>query len=365
MSRRVSGRSQRKKPVVTGVGLVALDVVVTEESGGTPRYLAGGTCGNVLTGLSYQGWRAFPVARLNGDNASILVQRDLRKWGVQLKFASLTPKSKTPVIVHHIRRSADGQAIHRFSWRCPSCGRHLPSYRAVVASSVEHIINRVKTPTVLFIDRPSRGAVVLAKAAAEKGAIVFFEPSAGGSPAHFQEVMRLSHVLKYSKDFRDRVRPFIRQSKPLLEIETLGDAGLRYRIRMPRCRDSKWHRVAALDPGLVIDRGGAGDWCSVGIIHRLCSSGLNDLRNFTQDQIREGLRFGQAMAAWTCAFEGARGGMYSVERKSFHFQIEKILSGRRFNSGQLRRARVAQRVASPRICHRCGYSKIAKLVFAN
>src|SRR5580704_5100557 len=107
MSHRGTVRSARNKPSVIGVGLVALDVVITEDSGGTPRYVAGGTCGNVLAGLSYQGWQAFPIARLNGDNASILVQRDLKKWGVRLRFASLAPRAKTPVVVHRIRRSAD------------------------------------------------------------------------------------------------------------------------------------------------------------------------------------------------------------------------------------------------------------------
>ncbi len=41
------------------------------------------------------------------------------------------------------------------------------------------------------------------------------------------------------------------------------------------------------------------------------------------------LRYGQALAAWNCGFEGARGGMYAVEREIFKIQIEALLSGRK------------------------------------
>ena len=55
---------RKGRPAVTGMGLVALDMVITEPSDREPRFFAGGTCGNVLTILSYLGWAATPVARL-------------------------------------------------------------------------------------------------------------------------------------------------------------------------------------------------------------------------------------------------------------------------------------------------------------
>jgi fructokinase len=39
-----------------GTGLVALDLVVSNDNSVPPRYYAGGTCGNVLTILSFLGW---------------------------------------------------------------------------------------------------------------------------------------------------------------------------------------------------------------------------------------------------------------------------------------------------------------------
>ena len=57
-------------PVVVGTGLVALDVVMNSDAHQPPRLWAGGTCGNVLTSLSYLGWQAYPVSRLNKDTAA-------------------------------------------------------------------------------------------------------------------------------------------------------------------------------------------------------------------------------------------------------------------------------------------------------
>ena len=53
------------RPVAVGTGLLALDVIVNAETEGPPQCFAGGSCGNVLTILSYLDWNTFPVARLS------------------------------------------------------------------------------------------------------------------------------------------------------------------------------------------------------------------------------------------------------------------------------------------------------------
>ncbi len=40
-------------------------------------------------------------------------------------------------------------------------------------------------------------------------------------------------------------------------------------------------------------------------------------------QLTRAFRYGQALAAWNCGFEGARGGMYASTKSSFERQIEK------------------------------------------
>jgi fructokinase len=275
--------------------------------------------------LSYLGWGAYPVARLNGDDASKQVLSDLGKWGVRLQFAETEPGAETPIVIHKLRQNAAGQAIHRFSLNCPYCGAFLPTYKAVLAGAATKVASRIKNPNVFFFDRVSRGALILAKACAEKGALIVFEPSGIGEPALFVEALGLTHVLKYSNERVDNFKEFLRGARPLLEVETLGKNGLRYRGRVIAGK-STWHKVKPHKLSQVKDSAGAGDWCTAGIIHRLGQGGLGDFETIGAESITEALAFGQAMAAWTCGYEGARGGMYQCSKKLFRSEINAILS---------------------------------------
>jgi hypothetical protein len=46
----------------------------------------------------------------------------------------------------------------------------------------------------------------------------------------------------------------------------------------------------------------------------------------TPEQLYEALCFGQALAAWNCSFEGARGGMYQVTKEALQSEITSILN---------------------------------------
>jgi fructokinase len=51
------------------------------------------------------------------------------------------------------------------------------------------------------------------------------------------------------------------------------------------------------------------------------------LEQASDDEVRTGLRFGQALAAWNCVFEGARGGMDQADRPTFERAITALLAG--------------------------------------
>jgi fructokinase len=96
----------------------------------------------------------------------------------------------------------------------------------------------------------------------------------------------------------------------LLEIETLGASGLRYRMRTKN--DRRWHERRAFQPPRLSDAAGSGDWLTAGLIDQLCRSGVDGLRALDGHGLVEALDYAQSLSAWNCAFEGARGGMYGM-----------------------------------------------------
>jgi hypothetical protein len=263
------------------------------------------------------------------------------------------------VIVEHIRHNAAGKALHTFSWSCPRCGAVLPRYKAVLAADARAIAAQIEHPQVCFLDRVSPGAIILARASAAQGALVVFEPSSIGDPRLFREALALAHILKYSHERMGPLDAMVSTGGPLLAIETLGEEGLRYRSKLPLCEANDWEWLNAYAVDDVKDAAGAGDWCTAGIVHRLGQQGLQGLQQVSATQLLDALCFGQALAAWNCGFEGARGGMYSVTKKVFRYDIEQIMTGKSPKRCILEHSNSAEkevfRTICPRHCQRAEY----------
>jgi sugar/nucleoside kinase (ribokinase family) len=317
-----------EKPKIFGTGLIALDLVMGSEPRSPVWSSAGGTCGNILSILAFLGWDAFPIARMNGDIASERVRADMARWGVRLDFAGCSPTRQTPIIIQEIRRDRDGSPKHRFSWSCPRCGNWLPSFKAVTRDAAERVAPSLKNSAVFFMDRLSRAALSLAARASADGAIVVFEPSGRSNEKLFAEAIRIAHVVKYADQrLAAAGGAMIGDSATVLEIQTLGSEGLRYRHRLARA-SSEWKYLPAVPAPRLADTCGAGDWCTAGMLAKVAVRGQAGLRSGGVDAIKQAIRYGQALAAWNCAFEGARGGMYAVARQAFERQIEALVSGR-------------------------------------
>lgn len=302
------------KPVVIGTGLVALDVVFGPDGGEAIGRWAGGTCGNVLTILSSLGWSSFPVARLAGDEPAQALCQDLASWGVRLDYVSDSPQGSTPVILQYLRRDERGDISHKFSMRCPVCGHHLPGFRPVPSHNIRQILDEMPRPEVFFFDRCSRGAIDLAAASRDSGAIVVFEPSGRGEPALFEESLELAHVVKYSRERwagREIGRP---NERTWLVVETLGKDGLRFASHLPAFRTNGWIHLPAMPVEELKDAAGSGDWCTAGLIACLGKAGAEGLANSGEHDIRSAFGRAQALANWNCGFQGARGGMYNLQR---------------------------------------------------
>ena len=325
-------RSQHAlKPSVAGAGLVALDVVVNTTNDDVYDF-AGGTCGNVLTILSYLGWNAHPISRLKNDLPSQWLLDDLEKWGVDTSLMSRKDDGSTPIIIQKIKETKDGTRTHSFSLRCLCCGAYLPGYKSILGKDADDIANRLAHQQVFFFDRVSRGILTLAESFAERGGLIVFEPSGIGEPRLFREAWSVAHVVKYSherlRDIADLdLRTSVRDDL-LLEIETLGVSGLRYRSRLKNAKTRGWKNLEVIPATTLQDAAGSGDWCTAGIIHKLARGGLKGFQKVSQDRLSQAFRYAQALATWNCAFESARGGMYCVPKQKFERQIRSLLKGK-------------------------------------
>ena len=102
---------------IIGIGLVALDVVVEKNSDIEPVLYAGGSCGNVLSILSYLGMVAFPIARLANNKATDKVISDIESWGVRTDLILRGDDGSTPVIIQRLTVNKEGKPVHRFEFR--------------------------------------------------------------------------------------------------------------------------------------------------------------------------------------------------------------------------------------------------------
>ena len=315
------------RPKVFGAGLIALDLVVGPDPETPVRSWAGGTCGNVLSSLAYLGWDAYPIARMNDDVAYKRIRADMTRWGGHMDWADCAPTAHTPIIVQEIRRTRDGRPDHRFSWSCPRCGTRLPPFQAITVDAVKSVKPALAGASAFFLDRLSRAALALAAEASARGAVVVFEPSGKTPDKLKREALALAHVVKYADHRLAGIGGVMASgSAALLEVQTLGARGLRYRHRL-RHGVSRWMHLEAVSAPRLADTCGAGDWCTAGLIAKAAAGGRDGFRRTGARGVRAALRYGQALAAWNCGFEGARGGMYAVSRPMFKQQIASLLNG--------------------------------------
>lgn len=321
----VASARPAKGTVAIGTGFVALDIVINGRRETTPRTLAGGSCGNVLAILAYLGWDAYPVASIGQDVAADRLVSDLQSVGVNPRFVQRAASRRTPIVIERLRLGTDGQPQSRFLWTCPECGSWMPGYQPVVARDIENVVASMPEPKVFFFDRVSRGALDLAQAASDRGALIIFEPSSARDEKNFREAIALCHILKYSHE-RLPGGPKLGGAEPLLQIETLGSGGLRYRVRR-RSKLLSWHSLKPFEVGVMRDTVGSGDWCTAGVLHAIGREGVDGLLNASAQEIEGALKFGQALAALNCSFESARGGMYVLEKRAFRAAVANVLAG--------------------------------------
>lgn len=309
----------REKIKITGTGFLTLDIILNGSKSTPPKLHAGGSFGNVLTILSYLGFETYPIARLADNVVTDLLIEDIKSWNVNTNLIFKEEKGSTPIIIHRILKDKNGKPNHKFEFRNPLNGNWLPSYRPFLSKKIKNIENRIPNSTIYYFDRVSRSSIDLAKQAKKNGALVYFEPSSYNTSKQFSECIEVADIIKYSFDRIKNYKELFPKSNSILEIETNGSKGIRYRFKSDIWND--------LNPYLIentVDTAGAGDWCSSGIIKIISTNGM--LINQTNCQIEEALNYGQALGAINCLFDGARGTMYNIQYDEFEYLVEKLLN---------------------------------------
>lgn len=314
---------------VAGAGLLALDVVVQAEGEPGALTYAGGTCGNVLSILSYLKWNSEAVGFLGDDVAGRLVHDDLTSTGVHSRHLLHRADRNTPVFVQKLQTDAAGMPKHSFSTQCPACGSPIGKKYRQGSFSTTPIRNFSSSdaPDVFFMDRLSDDILALAQSAKTRGASIFYEPSVKTDLAFWEEAFAIIDIVKYSADRfdEDELGRYTHQSRPLWEVQTLGAKGLKYRRHSDnRNERSEWMLSPAITAPRVVDTCGAGDWCSAGLLHGLSSTG----KDYGIESFGAALRLGQTLAAWACGFVGARGAMYVSNSTETWAVIHALSDGR-------------------------------------
>ncbi|MDP3072369.1 MAG: carbohydrate kinase family protein [Opitutaceae bacterium] len=318
-------KSVDRLPISVGSGFVALDMLlVGHERVNANEQYAGGSCGNVLSILSHLDWESYPVARLGTDRLAKRVLADFAESGVNTEFVFRAPTGVTPVVVVRLAERRDGSIQPRFEWKHPKSGDWLPRYRPFPKTKAEEVAPQLPDAGVFYFDRAEKSALVMAEKMRERGAVVFFEPSSCKDDSLFTDCLAVSDIVKYSKDrISEPPRNPVSRS-PRLEIQTLGKDGLRYRLKAGN-HPGQWKTMTAFTVDSLVDSTGCGDWCSAGVINKLCRDGREKFLERDDSEIAAALRYGLALAAINCQYQGARGPMYHLSRDKFLAKVDTLL----------------------------------------
>ncbi len=335
---------------IVGTGLIALDILLRDENSAVYSAL-GGSTGNVLAILAHFGWNSFPIAHIGTDNAGICIRNEFKSLGSDTRFIINQDIADTPVIYQW---PGDEEKTHHFSFACPLCGskKRFSDYTCS-HELVNAVSETVNTPKVFYFDRITPIALELAKIYRERGAIVFFEPSEiRGNDEDMRNALALTHILKYADDRISDLANFD-LSEVIVEIQTLGEQGLRFRAPS---LTNEWFELPAIKVPYIADTAGAGDWCSAGLLYRLfLNTKVITSDIFSHNDLCTALRFGQALSALNCMYGGARG-MMRYRSFTYITRAAKALSkGNTFDfsesevkSKQVRMQRYYQEVISQR-----------------
>ncbi|WP_181142703.1 PfkB family carbohydrate kinase [Xanthomonas arboricola] len=294
-------------PRLVGTGLLALDLIVQHDDAGQRLTASGGgTCGNVLAILARLGWDSSWLGAMGPSAPGRILIEEMQRGGVQMHTSP--DDAQAPIFAHHINICADGHASHWFSDACPVCARRLPRYSRPSDSWLRDQAHLVQSADVFFVDRLSAGALDLARVAHRCGALVVYEPSSTSDTPWMADMIAIADVVKFSSDRASVLRGCTPANERTLWVETRGRDGLQWSLsRVGADREV----TPAEHNSHAIDACGAGDWFTSALLFGLAHTQKRP-DELTFAQLTALMRQASGVAAWSCGFLGARGGLYDA-----------------------------------------------------
>ena len=234
------------------------------------------------------------------------MRSDLASFGVATGFLEVGGGT-TARVVHRT-----GTAGHTFKFSCPVCGVKFPQNRRLTVGRADELA-RMLNPSVFFFDRANHGTVRLARHFAGRGTQVVFEPAFGVDKPFARQAIAIADVVKVSAETTPDGRGALEDRAGQVQIVTYGSEGAEHREGT-----GPWHRSPAFDSSPIIDAAGAGDWTTAGFLDAAAS------RDF-DGQISTALAWGQAAAAVSCGFVGARGIAYVQSPEALQRAVRRVI----------------------------------------
>ena len=299
--------NKKNVPRLLGAGLACLDIIKAD---GKIYYYNGGSCGNVVSGLSFLGWKNAVFTGSYRDQAAELLDSNFRRIGVQ-RIEVNQGSSITPRIIEDFE--FDKNKSHRFLHVCPQCGREMPKLSPLNEKSIDKVI--VNDYNVFYSDRTSKGIILLRKLFREKGKWTVYEPNSSRNVNSLLNNALDSHIVKFSADkvpvsLAEKIRDQSLNGNTVLIVNTMGEKGLLYCYRKKDNTMSIWKHLDSQPVPHFLDSCGAGDWCTIGMLYHLVYKHPKALASLTQKDVTAALHYGQALAAISCSFLGAQGLVY-------------------------------------------------------
>ena len=310
---------------ILGTGLSCLDIITY---GKQRSYYSGGSCGNVISALSFLGWDSHLISHQFSDIAGKILNTNLDNIGVKRIEVGNKPLL-TPRIVEKLNIQAGKYLGHEFLLSCPECGKKLPKVKLISASEARKISNTLRGYNALYSDRNSPGIQILRKLFHDNGAWTVYEPNSARNIKSFITNSLDSAIAKFSFEkvpynLAEELRQKSPRYKTILIIQTQGKDGLIFSYRKKDKNMSSWIHLPAQPITHLVDAAGAGDWCTAGMLMSFVTNKTKRPNYLTRNESISALQYGQALSAISCSFVGGQGLIYAEKNK---LDMNKLTQG--------------------------------------